>query len=203
MTKNLLFDLGGVIMNIDRTKAVEAFSRLGMKDADAFFDPYVQQGLFGLLEEGQISSETFYDRVRPMFDRPVTNEEINEGLYKFLLGIPEERLERLAALRKAGYGVYMLSNTNPIMWEGYILKEFQKAGGDINDYFDGVVASFQVGCCKPDPRIFEYTTKHLGIKPEETTFYDDGVVNVEGARRCGFNAVHVTRVNDFMKLTSL
>lgn len=190
-------------MNIDRSQAVNAFSRLGMADADAFFDPYQQRGLFGLLEEGQISEERFYAEVKPMFAKPVTNEEIDRGLFEFLRGIPAERLERLADLRRAGYKVFMLSNTNPIMWCGYILPEFKKLGGDISVYFDGVVTSFSVGCCKPDRRIFDYTAKHLGINPAETTFYDDGPANVEAARKFGYHAEHVTAENNFMKLTQL
>lgn len=190
-------------MDIDRTRAAKAFERLGMKSAGSFFDPYVQQGLFGLLEEGRISSERFYAEVKPLFSRPVTDDEIARGLCEFLLGIPDERLRRLAELRRAGYKVCMLSNTNPIMWEHFILPEFKKLGGDITDYFDGVVASFEVGCCKPDPRIYRYAVEHLGIDPAATTFFDDGEVNVEGARKCGFNAVHVTADNGFMKLTRI
>lgn len=203
MTKNLLFDLGGVIMNIDRMQAVRAFERLGMPDADSFFDPYQQRGLFGLLEEGKISADEFYRQVTPMFNRPVSKEQINDGLYEFLRGIPAERLQRLEALRNAGYGVYLLSNTNPIMWSGFILPEFKKLGKDFHAYFDGDVESFRVGMCKPDHQIFRYTSELLGINPAETTFFDDGAANVEAARACGFNAEHVTLDNDFMKLTQL
>lgn len=202
MTKNLLFDLGGVIMNIDSRCAVKAYKAMGMADAESFFDPYLQRGPFLLLEEGAITPEEFRNRVRPMFATPPADSEIDRGLCEFLLGIPAERLERLAALRAAGHKVYMLSNTNRIMWESYILPEFKKLGGDITDYFDGVVVSFETGCCKPDPRIYEYAAKHLGIDPAATTFFDDGPVNVEGARKCGYNAVHVTADNDFMKLTA-
>ncbi|MCM1310639.1 MAG: HAD family phosphatase [Bacteroides sp.] len=203
MTPNLLFDLGGVIMNIDRQQAVNAFSRLGMDDADSFFDPYQQRGLFGLLEEGQISAERFYQEVTPLFSKPITRGEIDRGLFEFLRGIPAERLERLAALRTAGHKVYMLSNTNPIMWSGFILPEFKKLGGDISDYFDGIITSFEVGCCKPDPRIFNYAAAHLCIEPAQTTFYDDGPANVEAARALGFHAEHVSPQRDFMTLTRL
>lgn len=203
MTKNLLFDLGGVIMNIDRRCAVRAFQDLGMDNADAFFDPYLQRGLFLQLEEGAISPEEFRNRVRPMFATPPTDDEIDRGLFEFLRGIPAERLERLAALRAAGHGVYMLSNTNSIMWHGYILPEFRKLGGSIGDYFDGIVTSFNAGMCKPDHRIFELAARDLGISPAETTFFDDGLANVEAARAMGFHAEHVTEANDFMTLTRL
>lgn len=190
-------------MNIDRLQAVNAFSRLGMKDADSFFDPYQQRGLFGLLEEGKISAKEFRRDVKPLFNRDVTDEEIDRGLFEFLRGIPEERLIRLEALRQAGHGVYLLSNTNPIMWDGYILPEFTKLGKNFNAYFDGDVESFRVGMCKPHADIFRYTLKSLNLDPAETTFFDDGAANVEAARKCGLHAEHVTPENDFMSLTKL
>ena len=202
LTPVLLFDLGGVIMNIERTDAVKAFEALGMADADSFFDPYEQRGAFGLLEAGQITPAEFRDEVRRRFRPGVTDEEMDAALCRFLLGIPPERLERLAELRRKGYKVYMLSNTNPIMWERYIVPDFRKLGGEMGDYFDGTVTSFEVGVCKPDACIYEYALEKFAIKPEETTFFDDGPANVEAARRLGINALHVTPENDMLKLTA-
>ncbi|MDE6514268.1 MAG: HAD family phosphatase [Muribaculaceae bacterium] len=203
MTRNLMFDLGGVIMDIDRSRAVRAFAELGMADADAFFDPYLQRGYFLKLEEGQVSAEEFRRDIRPLFGRPVSDEEIDRGLDRFLIGIPSERLVRLKELRAAGHGVYLLSNTNPIMWNGFILNEFRKLGGDIGDYFDGVVTSFSAKICKPDPRIFRLAAEKFGITPETTTFYDDGPANCRAALELGFKAELVDEENNFMKLTEL
>lgn len=198
-----MFDLGGVIMDIDRSRAVRAFAELGMADADSFFDPYLQRGYFLQLEQGLISPEEFRSSVRPLFGRPVSDEEIDRGLDRFLIGIPDERLRRLKALRRAGYGVYLLSNTNPIMWNGFILNEFRKLGGDISDYFDGVQTSFSAKICKPDPRIFRLAAEKFGITPESTTFFDDGPANCRAALQLGFKAELVNEHNNFMKLTVL
>lgn len=203
-TKALLFDLGGVIMEIDRLRAVDAFASLGMKDADSFFDPYQQHGCFGQLEAGRITPAEFRSQVRPMFGREVSDDEIDAGLCRFLIGIPDERLRRLADLRRAGYRVCLLSNTNAIMWNRFILPEFTKLGGDITDYFDGVTVSFSVGCCKPDERIFRYACESMGLTAADTTFYDDGPANVAAARALGFKAELVGNDgNDFMTLTRL
>lgn len=196
-----MFDLGGVIMDIDRTRAVRAFAELGMADADAFFDPYCQRGYFLQLEQGAVSAEEFRRDIRPLFARPVTDEEIDRGLDRFLIGIPPERLQRLKQLREAGHGVYLLSNTNPIMWNGFILREFRKLGGSIDDYFDGVVTSFDVKVCKPDARIFRHAAEKFGIRPEDTTFYDDSAANCRAAVELGFHAETVNDENSFMKLT--
>lgn len=205
MTRDLLFDLGGVIMDICRSRAVDAFRELGMADADSFFDPYLQRGYFGQLEAGQISADRFRREIRPLFSRPVTDAEIDAGLCRFLVGIPEERLRRLSDLRTAGHRVFMLSNTNPIMWDAYILPEFAKLGGDVSDYFDGIVTSFEAGCCKPDARIFSYAVTRLGLTPSETTFFDDGQGNVDAARALGFLAETVSDApgHTFMDLTAL
>lgn len=188
-------------MNIERMDAVRAFTDLGMVEANAFFDPYEQTGVFGLLEAGQITAQQFRDAVRPQFRSGVTDGEIDLGLCQFLRGIPSERLQRLADLRRAGHGVYMLSNTNPIMWHAAILPEFEKEGGSLADYFDGTVTSFEAGVCKPDARIFDYACKKLGLDPAKTVFYDDGPSNVEAARALGFGAELVTADDDMLKLT--
>ncbi len=201
LTPALLFDLGGVIMKIDRMEAVKAFEGLGMADADAFFDPYQQSGSFGLLEAGQITPERFRDDVRPRFRPGVTDDEIDEALCKFLIEIPAERLRRLSELRRKGHKVYMLSNTNRIMWDRFIIPEFRKLGGEMSDYFDDVVTSFEAGVCKPDERIFDYAVKKLGIDPAETTFFDDGPANIKAADALGFKTRHVTETENFISLT--
>lgn len=197
----LLFDLGGVIMNIERESAVRAFEALGMADADSFFDPYEQHGAFGLLEAGQITPEEFRAAVRPRFRPGVSDEEIDAALCEFLRGIPAERLERLAELRRKGYGVYMLSNTNRIMWDRYIVPEFRKLGGEMSDYFDGTVTSFEAKVCKPDAKIYEYAAEKLGLEPSQTIFFDDGPANIEAARKLGFGTRHVTDESTMISLT--
>ena len=202
MKATLLFDLGGVIMEIDRLRAVKAFQRLGMADADAFFDPYCQRGLFLQLEQGAITPDEFRNAVRPLFSQAISDSEIDDGLMQFLIGIPAERLQRLQALRQSGCRVFLLSNTNAIMWNAFISSEFRKLGGDFSTYFDGGVTSFEAKCCKPDSRIYRIAAEKLGLNPSETVFFDDGMANVEAARALGFQAEHVTADNDFMTLTA-
>lgn len=199
MIKNLLFDLGGVIMNLDRSRCVRAFEALGMKDADEFLGLYGQKGDFLALEAGDIDADEFHRRVRPLFSLPVTDEEIDVAFNEFLVGIPEERLRALRELRKR-YPVYLLSNTNPIMMHSKIAEEFHKEGKEIDDYFDGIVTSYEAKCCKPAKGIFDYAERLCGIEPEETLFFDDSASNVEAARRYGFQAVVVNPGDEFVDL---
>ena len=200
MIKNLLFDLGGVIMDLDRDHCVRAFERLGMKDADDFLGVYGQKGAFLALESGKIDADEFHRQVRPMIDRPeVSDEEIDNAFNEFLVGIPVARLEALRALRK-DYKIYLLSNTNPIMINSRIAEEFRKEGFEMADYFDGIFTSYEAGCCKPGKEIFDYNEREGHIKPDETLFFDDSQANVDAARSYGFNAVLVKPGDEFKNL---
>lgn len=197
MIKNLLFDLGGVIMDIKRENCVAAFARLGMKDADSFISGHKQHGPYLALESGQIDEEQFCAGMRELLPGNPTDSQIKEAVLQYLVGIPAYRLDQLLELRKR-YKVYMLSNTNTIMWNGFIVDAFHQRGLTVDDYFDGIVTSFEAKACKPDAEIFRYAEHKLGIKPEETLFFDDAVPNLEGAARLGFNVAHVTDERPFM-----
>lgn len=197
MIKNLLFDLGGVIMDIERENAVKSLTDIGIRNADELLGIYAQKGPFLLLEEGVITPDKFRDKLREYADKDVTDSEIDAAFCDFLTGIPVNRLEALERLKKAGFNIYMLSNTNPIMWSSRIDEEFRKTGFDMNHYFDGTVTSFEAKVCKPDKEIFEFACKKLGIKPAETLFLDDSVKNVEAARALGFHAQVVDPGSEF------
>lgn len=197
MIKNLLFDLGGVIIDIERQRCVDAYTALGLKDADSYFGEYAQTGIFMAIEDGSMSVDEFHAAMRALLPEGVTDYQIDNAFQKFIVDIPVERLKALRELRRRGYGIYLLSNTNPIMWRGVIANEFGKEGLRREDYFDGMVTSFDARAAKPDARIFTYTADHLCIEPAETLFFDDSTANVEAARRLGFEAVHVAPGTEF------
>ena len=199
MIKNLLFDLGGVIMDIDRMNCVASFKRLGMADPEMFLGEYVQQGPFGDLESGRIDAPAFRKEMRKYLPAGVSDEAIDSAFSDFLIGIPVRRLDALEELRKR-YKVYILSNTNPIMWNGRIAEEFAKQGKDITAYTDGAITSFEVKCMKPDPRIFREALEKFGIKAQETVFLDDSKANTDAAARLGFETIHVAPGSEFMDL---
>lgn len=195
--KNLLFDLGGVIMDIEKDRCVRAFERLGLRDAPSYFGDYTQSGVFADLESGLITPAQFRAALRPGFDRPVTDAQIDDAFTQFLIGIPRHRLEALLELRRT-HRVYLLSNTNPIMWNGFIAKQFEQIDGlKREDYFDGMVTSFEAKCMKPAPEIFDYTARTLHIEPAETLFFDDSAANCDAARALGWNAAVVAPGSEF------
>ncbi len=199
MVRNLLFDLGGVIMDICRENCETAFRELGMSDIGDYLGDYGQKGPFAALESGSISEEEFRSQVRALIPGDVSDEAIDTAFNRFLTGIPPRRLVELRRLRK-DYKIYMLSNTNSIMWRQDIAKAFRQEGGDVNDYFDGIVTSFEAGCCKPARGIFDRVVEKFGVKPEETLFFDDSWANVEAAAKLGFMTRHVEPGTEFYKL---
>lgn len=199
MIKNLLFDLGGVIIDIRRLNCVASFERLGMKNADSFLGEYSQKGPFLQLEEGAISEEEFRTAVRALIDGEVSDEQIDSAFCDFLVGIPKYRLEQLRQLKK-NYNIYMLSNTNSIMWRSRIAEDFRQEGLEREDYFDGIVTSFEAQSIKPDAKIFHTVVEKLGINPDETLFLDDSQKNLDAAAQLGFHTLLVTPGSEFFEL---
>jgi len=177
-------------MDIDRDRCVAEFKALGMEGADEFFGLYEQTGPFLDLERGVIGADEFRSRMRgllPGGGADLTDGALDAALFRFLVGIPAHRLASLREMRLKGYKIYMLSNTNAIMWHGFIADEFVRSGGHPMDwYFDGTVTSFEAKVCKPDAKIFDYACRKLCIRPEETLFFDDSSANCQAAGALGF-----------------
>lgn len=200
MIKNLMFDLGCVIMNIRREDCVQAFKRLGMKNPDEFLGEYSQSGPFAAIENGSSTPEKFRDDVRAIIgDASIADADIDHAFGEFLKGIPAYRLEALRKLKK-NFNLYLLSNTNPIMWADGIARNFAQEGKDVNFYFDGIERSYKAGCMKPDARIFRDAEQRFGIRPEETIFLDDSQANCDAAAALGFKTICVHPGSEFMEL---
>lgn len=192
MIKNVIFDLGGVIIDIKRDSAVEALTELGITESDKLLGEYEQKGVFLLLEEGQISDAEMYDTLLPLCTPGTTCTGIQNAFEKFLIGIPVERLRIIDRLRDAGFKTYVLSNTNPIFFDNWIAEAFRADGKSINDYFDGIVTSFQEQVCKPNPLIMKRLLQRYSLNPEETVFLDDSVVNCKMGESEGVRSITIT-----------
>lgn len=199
MIKNLLFDLGGVIMEIRRENCVEAMKAIGMADADEYLGEYSQKGPFAKIEDGEWDEKQFHDGIREIIGSDVSDDTIDRAFNAFLIGIPEQRLNELVELHKR-FNIYMVSNTNPIMWRMKIADEFSKQGHDVNYYFDGVVRSYKAKCMKPDRKIFEIVEHKFDIKPQETVFFDDSKRNLDAAAEMGFHTILVKPGDEFYSL---
>ena len=155
-----------------------------------------------MLETGEISASELYDIFLPHCKKGTTCTDIRDAFEEFLRELPIERLKMLETLRAKGYRIYVLSNTNPIMYNHWIDNAFRNDGKSINDYFDGIVTSYQEKMCKPNPEIFKRVISRYGLKPEETLMLDDSEANVNAAKSVGLQAkkVEPSGENSFMEI---
>lgn len=186
--KNIIFDLGGVILNVDYTLTVKAFSKLGVSDFDTMFSQARQTKLFDNYEKGFISSDEFRAEIKKYLPKNETDQTIDHAWNAILLDLPQERLDLLKKIR-ASHRTFLLSNTNDIhvrTINKYLQKEF--AIPDLSGFFDKVYFSYEIGMRKPDREIFEFILKENDLVPEETLFIDDSVQHVEAAKKLNIQA---------------
>jgi putative hydrolase of the HAD superfamily len=185
--KNIVFDLGGVIIDLDGEESIRRFKEIGITNAGEWLDPYEQKGVFLELENGKIDVATFCNQLRAYSGKDLSFEEIIWAWLGFVVDVPLYKLDYLLKLREK-YNVYLLSNTNPIIQEQWArTSKFSEAGRPINDYFDKMYASYEVGITKPNRGIFEYMLGDSGMNPLETLFIDDGVKNIEAGISFGMH----------------
>ncbi len=183
--KNIIFDLGGVIITLDQREAVRRFLEIGVETAEELLDPYHQKGIFLELEEGLLSESEFYDELRRITKKNIPDEAIRYGWFGFIKEVPLAKIEMLEELRKK-YNLYLLSNTNPIIMNWARSPRFSEKGKSLDEYFDKLFLSYELGMTKPNEKIFELIIKDTGIIPSETLFVDDGPSNIKMGEKFGF-----------------
>ena len=189
--KNLIFDFGGVICNIDLKLTEKAFMDLGLKKFDTGRSISDSGGLFEDLETGAITPQQFRDQLREFFENPVTDTQLDAAWNALLLDIPERRIRLIEALG-ANYRIFLLSNSNKIHYLQFN-DAFRKQYGyrSLDDLFEFAWFSFRLGLKKPGQAIFRHVLKQAGLDPAETLFIDDTLAHVEGARTVGMEAYHL------------
>lgn len=197
MIRNILFDLGGVIMTIDQPQAVRRFKEIGLSDAEQRLDPYTQKGIFGELEEGKIGAETFRLELGKIIGREVSHDECLYAWRGYCKEVPARNLVALRKLRSEGYRLILLSNTNPFMMEWAMSSSFDGMGNSIDSYFDLSFRSYECGMMKPSRAFFQHVLDKSGIVAEETLFLDDGKANVDSASELGIKTFLTTNGEDW------
>lgn len=164
---------------------MQAFIRLGVKDADRILDKYHQTGIFQELEEGTLTEEAYRNELGKLCERTLSWEEVQQAWLGFFTGIDVRKLHYLETLRREGYKLYVLSNTNPYVMGWACSERFSSEGKPLTAYFEKLYLSYQIGCTKPDRRIFEFMLTDSKMQPEETLFVDDGASNIAAGRELG------------------
>lgn len=195
----IVFDLGGVVIDLDRSRCIRAFQALGCDDIEADLDQYTQKGDFFGLESGLLSEAEFMDRMRPRCPRANDDVTIENAFNEFLVDLPVERLRAIRKLRSL-CRTFALSNTNPVMYNSWIDRAFRADGLAIGDYFNGIITSFAEHCCKPDTRIFRVLIDRYRLDPAHVLYLDDSPANIEAAASIGLQAVRVSPEHDMLAI---
>lgn len=200
--KNIIFDLGGVIINLDVNKTILEFNKLTYMPFEALYTQANQTELFNSLDKGTISNEEFFNEIRKQIRYEGPESELLRAWNSMLLDVPEKRLDVLVKM-KQNYNTFLLSNTCEPHVTAFEHDLYIKHGvKNFNDYFDEVYYSCRLGMRKPDKEIFEFVLDKNNLKPEETVFIDDSIQHVKGAGECGISAFLLpknTEIGDFLK----
>jgi glucose-1-phosphatase len=190
-TKNIIFDLGGVLLNLDFRRTIKAFEKLGLKNFENMFSQFKADELFEKLETGHISETDFYAAVKKRTETDITNEQIDEAWNALILNFRKESLALLEKL-SANYKLYLLSNTNSIHLK-YFKRSFTKETGKplLDEYFTKAWYSNEMGLRKPNEDIFEFVLQQENLIAAETLFIDDTLINIETAHKMGFKTHHL------------
>jgi HAD superfamily hydrolase (TIGR01509 family) len=198
--KNIIFDLGGVLLNIDPSKTNTAFEKLGVKNFKDNYSLHKADALFDNLEMGKVSEEEFYNSIRQTSGIVLTDEQIRDAWNALLLDFRIPSLEWIEKNKKK-YHFFLLSNTNHIHHTAF-KKHFtiQTGRQNFDHYFTKAYYSHHTGFRKPNKEIFEFALQDAGITAAETIFIDDLFKNIKAAASLGIHTHHLQANEQIEKL---
>lgn len=185
-----IFDLGGVIVDLDLAKCIQNFKELGLENIEQYLSNFGQKDFFMQFEKGQIGIPAFRNEIRKLAGTELSDVQIDKAWCSFLTQIPVEKLHLLSELKKK-YHLLLLSNTNPLHIQTAVAAEFSKTGKTMQDFFDKCYLSYEMGMVKPDVEIFEALLADAQVKAEECLFLDDGKKNIDTAAALGIQTYWV------------
>jgi len=191
----LIFDFGGVLINLDINQCIFNFKQLGLNNFEQYLNNFAQTGFFMQLEKGQITANDFRNEIRKLSSNVLTDVQIDDAWNSFLLEIPAEKLNMLLELRKK-FRVLLLSNTNIIHFPNSEKKILTLQGRKMSDYFDRCYLSYEMKMAKPDIEIFENILLTENVDAKECLFLDDGLKNTEVAQKLGIQTYLVHEHED-------
>ena len=191
--KNIIFDLGGVVLDIDETTVYRELEKMGV---DIHKLPHSKEfiDIMSKFDTGIITAPTFRKRMKALLGQEkMTDQKFDSIWNAMLLDIPRERIEALEKVKKH-YKIFLMSNTNVIHYDLYV-RDLQLRFGynEFDDLFNKSYFSFAEHLEKPDPRFFELILDHESLVPEETLFIDDTEVNIRAAQSLGIRTYHIRR----------
>ncbi len=190
--KNIIFDLGGVIMNINLRYTEEAFAKLGCANFSQYITQHRITPLFESYETGKIDDANFIKGIQEIAGKSITGEEIINAWNALLLDFPPERLQLLKNIRNH-YRIFLLSNTNSLHHSAFQKKLFLQTGNYLEDIFHKTYYSQVVKMRKPDVEIYQLVIDDNKLNASETLFIDDTGSNINGALKTGLQTFHLKK----------
>lgn len=191
--KNIIFDLGGVILDIDESAVYNELGKMGF-DIQQLAHSKEFMDILSKFDIGVYTAATFRKKVKAYLGlEKMTDQKFDAIWNSMLLDIPRERMEAIEKVKKH-YKIFLMSNTNEIHYDLYV-RDLQLRFGynEFDELFDKAYFSFDIHLEKPDPRFFELILDHEGLLPEETLFIDDTAKNIEAAKALGLRTYHISR----------
>ena len=188
--KNIIFDLGGVLLNINPLLSLLEFERVSGIDQKELTNRLVSEHLFEKFDMGSLSPAQFRSELCRIMNINVRDSEIDHAWNTLLLDFPLHRVDLLKQLRK-NYRVFLLSNTNCIHFDHYTRDFNEKYGFPMTDLFEKLFLSYEIGIHKPDAGIYTHVLQYANLEPSESVFFDDSLANVEAAELQGISGIHI------------
>ena len=189
--KNIIFDLGGVFLDVDYSKTQQSFIDLGIENFDEFYQQSFSDPLFVQLEKGTITPEIFYDHFRLSTSTILTDEAIKTAWNAMLGKFRKSSIAILQGLKKK-FNIYLLSNTNAIHYDAFTQIHYQQFGHrNFDQHFHKTYYSHLIQQRKPDAAAYEIILRENGLRAAEILFIDDTLKNIEGAKATGIKVLHL------------
>ena len=189
MIKAIIFDLGGVLISLDKERCIRAFRELaGFDRIEEFLDTSHQRGMIGDLEAGRISEAEFFAECRKYCRPGISDNDIRRCFHALLNPIGPETITLLRRLLER-FDLYILTNNSSVTMEK-TYEDARNAGIDLQQTFRHIFVSQDLRMLKPSQEIFAHVIREIGLKPDEMLYVDDSLRNVEAARTAGMNALH-------------
>ena len=199
MIKAIVFDMGGVLIDLDPPGCIQAFKDiLGFDKITELLDPFHQKGIYGELEGGQLTTDEFRAAVLAESRPGSRPEDVDRCMDAMIAGMEPYKADLLRDLSRK-YPLYLLSNNNEIARIRYH-KLLEELGLDWSTLFREEFCSYQMKMLKPSLEIFRETIRRIGLPPEEILYVDDSPVNVDVARSVGITAVLCPQGEDLRKV---
>ncbi len=198
----VIFDFGGVLLDLNPDKCRRAFHALGIHQIEEFIDRYRPKGLFYECECGNIGQEEFISELQKLSPLGASRRDIIDAYTSFLIDLPIQKLQIIRNLKR-NHQVYLLSNINELCYNFCSAVFFTQEGLQIEDYFDRMYLSYRMHICKPDPEIYQMMIEDSHLDPCRTLFIDDSRSNTDVADRFGINTYLALPEEDYRSLFEL